>query len=175
MNKRVFVLALAAASLVVQVAAGEASKACVAPEYRQFDYWLGDWNVFNEDGQKIGGNRIALEQGGCVLHEHWTDAQGGTGESFNMYDAPRGVWHQTWVAANGQLLLLEGGLKDGNMVLSGERPRRDGTGMIRDRISWIEQEDGSVHQVWDQSLDGGKTWQRGFLGIYRKSGDGKRP
>lgn len=144
-------------------------KPCSAPEFRQFDYWLGDWEVFNDKGEKVGDNLIELEQGGCVLHEQWTDIRGGTGESFNMYDAPRSVWHQTWVAESGQLLLLEGGLnEDGVMVLSGERPRRDGKGLVMDRISWIPQDDGSVHQVWDQSMDGGKTWQTGFLGIYRK-------
>lgn len=162
------VVALLAVLLSPAALAGEAPKACSSDEYRQFDYWIGDWDVFNDKGEKVGENLITVEQGGCVLHEHWTDAQGGTGESFNMYDAPRGVWHQTWVAANGQLLLLEGGLEDGDMVLSGKRPRRDGQGEVHDRISWIAQEDGSVHQVWDQSLDGGKTWQTGFLGIYRK-------
>lgn len=141
---------------------------CSAPEFRQFDFWLGDWDVFDKDGKKIGENRIALEQGGCVLHEHWRGVQGGTGESFNMYDAPRGVWHQTWVAASGTLLLLEGGLENGRMILSGERPAPNGEGRIMDRISWVPQDDGAVQQIWDQSTDGGKTWQTGFLGIYRK-------
>lgn len=148
--------------------AGETPKACSSEEYRQFDYWLGEWEVFNAKGEKVGDNRITLEQGQCVLHEHWTDRQGVTGESFNIYEIARKVWHQTWVAANGQLLLLEGGLQDGDMVLSGKRPRRDGQGEVHDRISWIAQDDGSVHQVWDQSLDGGKTWKTAFLGIYRK-------
>jgi len=168
--KNVTVVAALLAALFVLPPAGaaDASKPCNGSEYRQFDYWLGDWDVLNGKGEKIGENRITLEQGGCVLHEHWTDVQGGTGESFNMYDAPRGVWHQTWVAGNGQLLLLEGGIKDGSMTLSGERPTRDGKHIVQDRISWIAQDDGSVHQVWEQSLDGGTTWKTGFLGIYRK-------
>lgn len=148
-------------------AAGQRAPACTGDEHRQFDYWLGDWNVFNAEGKKIGENRITSEQDGCVLHEHWVDMRGGTGESFNIYDRRRGVWHQTWVAASGNLLLLEGGLQNGTMVLSGEQVMPDGK-IVHNRISWIAQDDGSVHQVWDQSLDGGETWSTEFLGIYRR-------
>lgn len=133
---------------------------CSTPEYRQFDYWLGEWDVFNADGTRIGENRITQEQGGCVLHEHWMDQRGGTGESFNIYDG----------AATGNLLLLDGGIDaNGNMVLSGEQRRSDGN-VLHNRISWLKQEDGSVQQLWEQSTDGGKTWQTGFLGIYRRKG-----
>ena len=169
MKRLVIAITLVAAPfLPAQALFAAAPEPCATEEYRQFDYWLGEWEVFNEKGEKVGDNRITLEQGQCVLHERWTDTQGGTGESFNIYDIARKVWHQTWVAGNGQLLLLEGGLQDGNIVLSGERPTRDGKAIVRDRISWIAQDDGSVHQVWDQSLDGGKTWKTAFLGIYRK-------
>jgi hypothetical protein len=144
------------------------TNACTSPEHRQFDFWLGDWDVYNQAGQRVGTNSITLEQGGCVLHEHWLEPNGGTGESFNMYDARRDVWHQTWVAATGNLLLLDGGLSDGAMVLSGEQPSTDGSGVVLNRISWSLQPDGSVHQVWDTSTDGGASWQSAFLGIYRK-------
>jgi hypothetical protein len=144
------------------------TNACTSSEHRQFDFWLGDWNVYNQQGSQVGTNSITLEQGDCVLHEHWVDTQGGTGESFNMYDARRGAWHQTWVASNGNLLLLDGGLEDGRMVLLGERRAQNGTGIVLNRISWIPQPDGSVHQVWDMSADDGENWQSAFFGIYRK-------
>lgn len=161
------ILILLAAFLPLALHAAEPPEPCTAPEYRQFDFWLGDWDVFNLAGKQVGRNRITLEQGECVLHEHWVDMQGGTGESFNIYDARRGVWHQTWVAATGNLLLLDGGWQDDRMILSGEQPLPDG-GTLSHRISWIPQDDGSVHQVWDQSTDNGNTWQTGFHGIYRK-------
>lgn len=162
---------LLAALLPMALQAAERPEPCSTPEYRQFDFWLGDWEVFNKDGQKVGENLITLEQGKCVLHEHWTGAHasggGGTGESFSMYDNKRGAWHQTWVAATGNLLLLDGGLEGDRMVMSGTQPLPDGK-TVQNRITWIPQEDGSVHQVWEQSFDGGETWKTGFLGIYRK-------
>ncbi|MDX1442904.1 MAG: hypothetical protein R3270_03895 [Gammaproteobacteria bacterium] len=143
---------------------------CSRAEHRQFDFWLGSWDVYNPDGEKVGENRITLEQGQCVLHEHWQGAKGGTGESFNIYDARRDVWHQTWVAASGNLLLLEGGMEGESMVLSGTQPLPDGK-TLHNRITWTPQDDGSVHQVWDQSTDGGETWKTGFHGIYRPKAD----
>lgn len=141
---------------------------CDSEQHRQFDFWLGDWDVFNPAGDRIGENLVTLEQGSCVLHEHWRDVRGGTGESFNIYDVRRGVWHQTWVAATGNLLLLEGGLQDGAMVLSGEQPTGPGKPVILNRITWTPLPDGSVEQRWDQSLDKGASWKSGFVGIYRR-------
>ena len=156
------------AMLSMPLAGPAAEPPCSAPEYRQFDYWLGEWEVFNASGRKIGDNRITREQGLCVLHEHWTDARGGTGESFNMYDRSRGAWHQTWVAATGNLLLLDGNPDvDGNMVLTGTQRMPDGS-KVQNRISWVRQSDGAVHQVWEQSTDDGKTWKTAFLGVYRR-------
>lgn len=167
------VAGLAPIAVTQTVHAGQQSEApCSRAEHRQFDFWIGDWNVFNPDGEKVGENRITLEQGQCVLHEHWRGAKGGTGESFNIYDARRGVWHQTWVAASGNLLLLEGGLEGEAMVLSGAQPAPDGEGEILNRITWTPLEDGAVEQRWDQSMDGGSSWKTGFVGIYRpKTGE----
>lgn len=142
-------------------------KPCTTSEYRQFDFWVGDWAVFNPQGQQVGENRITVEQSGCVLHEHWTGAKGGTGESFNLFDRTRGVWHQTWVSAQGVLLLLEGGLNDaGQMMLSGSSLR--GTDKVLNRITWIPNSDGTVRQHWEVSSDGGEQWQTVFDGLYRR-------
>ena len=105
--------------------------------------------------------------GGCVLKENWTGLQGGSGSSFNIYDAPRKLWHQTWVDSMGTLLVLEGGLKDGRMVMSGDQVQKDGSHLLN-RMSWTPA-DGSVRQTWDVSKDGGKTWKVVFDGVYRKA------
>ena len=141
---------------------------CAAPEYRQFDFWLGTWDVFNPQGKEVGTNTITLELNGCVLHEHWESvASAHRGQSFNIYDRTSGRWHQTWVANNGNLLLLDGGLRDGSMVLEGRSVRPNGD-PVQNRITWSQEPDGSVRQLWEQSTDGGKTWSVGFDGKYVK-------
>jgi hypothetical protein len=139
-----------------------APKACEAPEHRQFDFWIGEWSVTNPAGVHVGDNTIKPILEGCALSESWRGAKGGMGFSYSAYDKERKAWHQTWVDRDGTVLLLDGGVKDGRMVLSGP------TGATQNRVSWEPRRDGSVRQHWETSADQGKTWQTVFDGLYRK-------
>jgi hypothetical protein len=146
--------------------AQDAPAPCSAPEYRQFDFWLGDWEVGNLAGVVVGRNTISSVSGGCGLHERWTGAGGGLGESLNAYDRRTDSWHQTWVGGLGLVLRLEGGLQEGSMVLEGELI--EGDGVVQQRITWTLAADSSVRQLWETSQDGGGSWTTAFDGIYRK-------
>ncbi|MCH8227728.1 MAG: hypothetical protein IIC63_04850 [Proteobacteria bacterium] len=61
-------------------------------------------------------------------------------------------------------------LEDGKMVLSGERPSRDGSGTSLHRITWTPREDGAVRQLWEVSKDNGSNWSVLFDGLYEKQG-----
>lgn len=147
-------------------ASGEGER-CGAPAYREFDFWLGRWEVRDADGTLLGHNHIQSILSGCALQEDWTGASGSRGRSLNMYDGTRGRWHQTWVDAQGQLLRLDGGLEAGSMVLSGEvlSTRQPGTTVLH-RITWEPLEDGRVRQHWEASRDDGETWGTLFEGFY---------
>ncbi len=136
--------------------------------HRQFDFWLGEWEVRKPDGELAGINRIEGEYDGSVLHERYTTDRGYRGQSLNIYDASRKVWHQTWVDSDGLLLLLEGGLRDGSMVLEGQTVGADGQ-VTRHRITWTPNADGSVRQLWE-STDAGGGWSIAFDGRYTKRG-----
>jgi hypothetical protein len=140
---------------------------CEAPEYRQFDFWAGDWQVTRPDGTVAGTNLITREYGGCVLHEHYATPKGYSGESLNTYDAGRKVWHQTWVDSSGTLLLLEGGLRGRDMVLEGSTTDDKGA-VTRHRITWTPNADGTVRQHWE-STDAKGRWTTMFDGLYRRS------
>jgi hypothetical protein len=141
---------------------------CQDEASRQFDFWIGDWDVFLPNGKQAGTNRIATLFGGCVLHENWKTPRF-EGQSFNRYDASRNVWHQTWVDSGGNLLLLEGRLEGGAMVMSDASlpGKRDADAL--NEIRWSRNEDGSVRQLWRASKDGGKTWTVAFDGRYVRS------
>jgi hypothetical protein len=173
--RRPFALAfLALAFVPLQLAAQTPPAAppqppCSAPQDRQFDFWLGKWNVADAAGKPQGTNEITRELRGCVLQEHWNGAGGGHGTSFNHYDAARKVWHQTWVDDGGGILLLDGGWRDGSMVLSGARPGREPGVAVTDRITFTPRSDGTVRQLWQATRDGGASWTTVFDGIYRRS------
>ncbi len=142
---------------------------CSADEYQQWDFWVGDWDVTNyADGAPAGHNTIEKVFNGCALHESWSSASGNfSGSSYNTYDVRRKVWHQTWVDTAGQLLLLEGGIVEGNMVLSQKGKDREGKPIIQ-RITWTPLDTGQVRQHWQYTRDGGETWEDAFDGLYTR-------
>jgi len=139
---------------------------CATPEHRQFDFWVGDWRVHKPDGTLAGINRITLEYGSCVIHERYVTGRGYSGESLNIYDASRKVWHQTWVDGTGLLLTLEGQWTGKSMVLEGQAPGADGA-MAKQRITWTPNADGSLRQLWE-SADAKGAWTVVFDGKYTK-------
>ena len=144
------------------------SPACADERFRQFDFWLGEWEVRTADGKVAGTNRISRALDGCVVLEEYATPSGFAGKSFNIFDKSRGVWHQTWVDNSGLLLDLEGGLVDGSMVLAGEVSGADGA-KRQQRISWTPNADGTVRQLWESKVASGE-WQVVFDGTYHKVG-----
>lgn len=141
--------------------------ACTAPEHRQFDFWIGEWDVDNKAGKPAGRQRIVAIQGGCAIAEHWTGARGNTGTSLSSYDAATKTWKQFWTDSDGLVLALEGGWDGKAMVMRGQLPNAQG-GIDLQRVAWTPAPDGTLTQVWESSSDGGKTWTLAFHGQYRR-------
>jgi len=106
-----------------------------------FDFWVGEWDVFGPEGPHVGTNGVTVLFGGA-LAERWRGDRGVEGHSLNAYDAPADRWHQTWVDSTGGLLLLDGGLLDGAMVLEGTAPAEPGTAPEWQRITWRREGEG---------------------------------
>jgi hypothetical protein len=139
---------------------------CSTAEYRQFDFWLGDWDAFD-----VGGNapvaRVKVDSllEGCVLRENYEGADGHKGQSLSIYDSSRKVWHQSWVTNRGELLTIEGKFETGQMILSGADRTADGKER-RVRGIW-KPEGGEVRESAVTSTDGGKTWTPWFDLVFR--------
>jgi hypothetical protein len=150
-------------------ALAQGQQGCLAPEYRQFDFWVGDWTVTTPKGTLAGTNRIESILGGCVLQEHWASSNGGDGTSLNMWNAADSTWRQVWMDAGGNLLELKGRLEGGSMVLTGTHatPGKPGSATI-ERVTWTPRDGGAVRQHWEASTDGGATWATQFDGLYQR-------
>ena len=140
---------------------------CTAPQHRQFDFWIGEWEVTGARGQRAGSNRIERILGGCALHESWEGASGSRGHSINAWDPGDSKWHQTWVDNSGTVLMLSGGIVNGEMVMEGERRLPDGTQTL-ERITWTPNQNGTIRQLWQSSRDRAMRWTTVFDGVYRK-------
>lgn len=134
---------------------------CSTAEYRQFDFWVGSWVVRAGAGRE-SRNAISLVHDGCALLEDYVSGRY-SGSSLSFWDRGARVWRQTWIDNQGSPLLLEGGLKDGNMVLSS-----DPSATPLQRVTWTPLPDGQVRQLWESSPDGGATWNTVFDGMYSK-------
>ncbi len=110
---------------------------CTTADYRKFDFWVGEWNVFNTAGAQIGTNIVKSLVGGCVVEENWTAAGGQRGRSLNAFDRDDGQWHQTWVAEGlGQLRMAGDIQPNGNMLLKGQRISANSGLLFLDTYEW---------------------------------------
>jgi hypothetical protein len=144
--------------------------ACDAAEHRQFDFWIGDWDVIGgpNGDTPVGRNTIQRVATGCALREHWVNRGGRDGHSLNVYDRDARTWRQFWIGSDGVILRLQGGLReDGAMAMEGSLPDGKG-GQQRQRIVWRPLPDGRVEQRWDTSDDNGMHWQVSFVGLYQR-------
>ena len=55
------------------------------------------------------------------------------------------------------------------MVMQGKGLDSNGNVTLQ-RITWTPNQDGTVRQLWQQSVDKGANWQTLFDGTYRKAG-----
>jgi hypothetical protein len=137
------------------------SRACRGGRYRDFDFWIGRWDVVDPDGAQVGTNRVRPLLDGCLVEENWTASDGSRGRSMNAFDAATGEWSQYWIDQFGLHLRLFGGRDGAVMRLQGGRIgiRPDGSRVaLLDRIRWTPLPGGDVGQFWDLSLDSGATF-----------------
>lgn len=132
---------------------------CSTPEFRQFDFWLGDWDlVWSDTGR--GRNTITSTLGDCVIEENFTTegALPFVGRSLSTYNVRTGKWHQTWVDNSGAYLDFEGGKVGDSMILSRQAVDTSGNTFLQ-RMVWFDIEQNSLNWRWEKSTDSGSTWQ----------------
>jgi hypothetical protein len=134
---------------------------CSAPEFSQFDFWIGDWDVTSTaKGIPRGTSHISKEMGGCVIWENW-QSKGNPyfGKSYNTYNVNLHRWEQFWVDNGGGVMHFYGNLKDGVMdYWTDDIPQPDGR-MMRRHLQFFNVSPDKVRQFSQQSFDGGKTWK----------------
>jgi len=142
------------------------------PHFRDFDFWLGKWDVTSrKSGKAAGTNVIKAIEGGCAVLENWHGKRGSTGKSVNYYNPITKKWRQVWVAAGAYSLDIEGGLNDqGSMVMSGTIWYYKNGASAPFRGTWTPNEDGSVRQFFEQYDADKKEWKPWFDGLYKKPG-----
>ncbi len=149
-------------------------KPCNAPPYRQFDFWIGEWEVFGKNGNKAGDSKISLILDSCIILEEWTSAgmtQGlrYAGKSFNTWNKASRQWQQTWVDnTGGSTEYLKGKYEDKKMIFqTNPFPYSKDTIAVR-RLSFYDLGNDKVRQHGEISKDREKTWLTEYDLEYRR-------
>ena len=140
------------------------------PVYRQFDFWIGSWDVYGLNGQKAGESKIELILDSCIILENWTSAKGGyAGKSFNTYNSSSKQWQQTWVDnMGGSTEYLEGKFEDKKMVFATSPFNFSKDTIAVRRLTFHNLGIDKVRQHGEISKDGAVTWRTEYDLEYRR-------
>ena len=135
---------------------------CPESERRQLDFWLGDWDTFEPEGEPGPSQaraHVDAVVAGCALHELYEQTDGLIGDSFLSYDSITKKWQQTWLSNFGAYMFLTGSFNDGVLTLEGAAHGKSKD--VPHKITW-RAEQGGVRETGLISNDGGKTWVPDF-------------
>jgi hypothetical protein len=128
-----------------------------APEHRQFDFWLGEWDVNTRDARTARSSiQLILDQ--CVIFENY-DAGPYSGKSFSSYVPEAKGWKQHYVDSHGDNSEWSGRLEGEKMVFLSR-------GKSLQRMTYSKEGPDRVRQLIEISTDDGKTWSPEFDGMY---------
>jgi hypothetical protein len=142
--------------------------ACATPQHRQFDFWVGSWDVYATGTDRlVAHSLIERRYNGCAIRENWMPLQGQGGGSFSAWRPGASRWQQTWVESTGTWVEFSGGMDGNAMVLTGPwaGAANGQDGIVRMRYS--PEANGAVRQHGQVSTDNGATWTDSFDFTYR--------
>ncbi len=147
----------------------------VIPQAREFDFWIGEWDVFaNGSTVQVGKSKVNAESGGCMILENWT-ALGpvpNTGKSMNYVNTVTGKWEQFWIGSGGlspanPQKFVNGEYRDGAMRFEFEQVTPQNQKRMG-RFIFFNMAPDQVRQFNEVSSDGGKTWSTVYDFIYKR-------
>ena len=135
-----------------------------AAESRQFDFWIGDWEVHdNRQNQTVvGASHVEKILGGCVIFENWSGGLGGSGKSFNAWNPELHCWQQNWMDDSGTVTNYTDGRYEGGKLVFLADTLGPGGKPVKVRLTFFDLGSGQVRQFSEQSTDGGTTWTVGY-------------
>jgi len=159
---------------VLQVADQNARPCEYDPVYRILDFWLGEWDVFANENQKIGVSFIRKMVNGCAIQENFEQLDGFVGQNLFYFNNVTGEWKMIWVTGAATSL---GGVKEkvmnarddsGTVRFQGTLPDNTAGQLILDRSTFAPVSKDRVNMTIQQSRDGGDNWVTTFSGYYQR-------
>jgi len=164
------------ASAAPPEASNPAPRPCDTPQHRQFDYWVGDWQVFDasNNNQLVAVDHIEKHSEGCIIQQNLTfitDLYRREGVGYrlagigvNRFDGER--WLQLWADNQWGAIALRGAPDEhGSLVFTSIVPSRG-----RDlKIIYEKHADGTVRNLEYVAPTGTQKWEKYGDLIYRRN------
>jgi hypothetical protein len=139
------------------------------PKAREFDFWVGEWDVFVTGTAMYAGNSVIEKiSGGCAILENWKSSVS-EGKSLNFIDDSSLKWKQVWVGSypNGKQDFVNGEYKDSAMRFTFST--RDAQGkFVQGKFTFFNEGQNQVRQLNETSSDNGKTWIVNYDFTYKR-------
>jgi hypothetical protein len=130
------------------------------PKAREFDFWIGEWDVYATGSKVLQGHSLIQQvSGGCLILENWASVGAPyNGKSMNFIDSA-GNWRQVWMGTDGSVgEFTNGQYRDKAMNFTFRTTAPDGK-MLSGRFTFFNQGPAQVRQLQETSSDEGKTWK----------------
>lgn len=145
---------------------------CSSAESRQFDFWLGEWDVSpttSTTGVIVAESSITLTDQGCVILEEWRPFGGAHGHSINIFDAIERRWRQAWADATGRRTEYAGAVDtSGVLRFDNLSPTEAGAAPGRRRMNFQRIDENTVRQWGDVYDEGAQFWTIEWDLTYRR-------
>lgn len=157
----------------IVLAQGAATSPCTADSsYQRLAFWIGDWDVFDSTGALYATQRVSAVIDDCAIAAEWASSGGNKGMGLSAFDMKTHEWKQIYVS--NQVPFRSG------VTLRTSDPSYTGPGISF--ISPLDPAAGNLQQTrvtimplsghralqqFEDSKDGGKTWQVVFKGEHR--------
>lgn len=139
--------------------------------YIRFDFWIGEWDVY-VGNQKIAESKISFSRGNCGILEDYQTSQIVGGNSLSYYDSYTEKWKQTYADQSGSVSYYEetDSPYEGTLQFISKSTVFQGNISAKPwiKMTYYDNEDGSVRQYLETSTDEGKTWTSAFDAMYKR-------
>ena len=149
-----------------------ASPCAADSSYQRLAFWVGDWDVYDSTGAHYATQRVRPVIDECAITAEWASSGGNKGMGLSAFDLKTHQWKQVYVS--NQVPFRSG------VSLRTSDPSYTGPGIrfiqlldstagkpIQTRVTIMPLSGHRALQEFEDSRDGGKTWQVVFKGEHR--------
>jgi hypothetical protein len=149
-------------------AAAESASCAKNPEVRQFDFWLGQWNVAAAGSSGNAHSTVTLSLDQCLIVENWDGGRGHSGRNIFGYSADDKSWYGMFADNEGRVhVFTSGRVLPGSAEFQGPSRGPNGESVLN-RLKVLRVSPGKIEQTWEKSADNGTSWNVVFRAEYSR-------